>query len=124
MAAPKDFGVPSSVLHQLTVRYTGSAATPALAGMIVDWNGNIGTGQIMGVLVEDTSAGKDAGVVMAGIAEVLSNGVISVGQTVGTDGVGRGIVVSPGAQVLGRAMSGTTGPNQKFQVYITREGTN
>jgi hypothetical protein len=122
MAAPKDFGVPTNLLHQLTVIYISGLA--GQAGMLVDWQGNVGVGQIMGVLVEDTSTGKSAGVAMAGLVEVICGAAVAVGSPIGTDGAGRGIPVGAGAQIIGRAMSATTALGQKFQMYITREGTN
>jgi hypothetical protein len=122
MPAPKDFGVPTNVLHQLSVTYI--AAAPGQAGLLVDWQGSLGVGQIMGVLVEDTSAGKIAGVAMAGLVEVICGAPVAVGSPIGTDGVGRGIPVGAGVQIIGRAMSATTALGQKFQMYITREGTN
>jgi hypothetical protein len=55
---------------------------------------------------------------------VLSGAAVAVGALVGSDAAGKGITVAAGTQSIGRAMSATTAANQRFQVYITREGTN
>lgn len=120
MPAPRDFGVPTNILHQLTIRAAGNAPT----GSIIDWTGTIGvSGQPMGVIVDDAVAGRDVGVAMAGLIEVIAGAPIAVGQPIGGDGLGRGIPVGPPTQILGRAMSAAAA-GQRFQMYITREGTN
>jgi hypothetical protein len=56
--------------------------------------------------------------------EVLSGGAVAIGALVGSDATGKGITVAAGTQSIGRAMTATTAANQRFQIYITREGTN
>jgi Uncharacterized conserved protein (DUF2190) len=123
--APKDFGVPVNTLQQLSITY--ASATAALAGQLVWWDGQLATSPAvspMGLLVEDAAQNKTVVVAMAGLGEGLSGGAIAIGQAVGTDGTGKLVALGAGNHTIGRAMSATTAANQKFQVYITREGTN
>jgi hypothetical protein len=124
MPLAKDTGVPTHSLQNLSMTYLGAA--PALAGQLIGWDGllSIGTGPIRGPLLDDAVTNQVVSVGMAGLHEVISSSVVIVGSLIGSDNTGRGIVVGPGSQSIGRAISATTGANQKFQVYITREGTN
>lgn len=125
MAAPKDSGVPTNTLHQLSITY--ASATPALAGQLVWWDGQLATSSAvspMGILIEDATQNKTVVLAMAGLAEGLSGAAIAIGQPVGTDGTGKLIALGAGSHSIGRAMTAATASNQKFQVYITREGTN
>lgn len=127
MPAPKDQGVPVNVIQSLTMQYL--SATPAPAGSLVDYTGNLVTAvatPIYGVLREDAVQNRFVSVAVAGLVEVLCGGALAVGQAIGADAFGRGIPVSPGTQSIGRVVQGsaTTFQNQKAQVLITREGTN
>lgn len=125
MPAPKDFGVPTNVLHQLTV--TMATAGGGLLGQPVFWDGQIATASTvsaMGLLVEDATVNKPCGVAMAGLCEGLAGAAVAIGAAVGPDATGRLVPVAAGSHVLGRAVSAATAAGQKFQVYITREGTN
>jgi hypothetical protein len=124
MALARDTGVPTSVIHSLSITYNSAIA--ALAGQLIGWDGNPSTGvtPIMGVLQDDATQGKVVSVAMAGLTEVLSSAAVAIGAVVGSDATGKGATVAAGTQSIGRAMSAATAANQKFQVYITREGTN
>jgi hypothetical protein len=127
MPLARDTGVPTQVIQSLSIVY--QSATPALAGQLVDWTGNLTVSSvttapgIMGVLQDDATQGKTVSVAMAGLVEVLSGGPIAIGNLVTTDATGRGLFSGLNALLIGRAMSATTAANQKFQMYITREGT-
>lgn len=124
MPLAKDTGVPAQSLQSLSMTYLSPAA--ALAGQLVGWDGLLSTGatSIRGPLIDDAIQNQTVSVGMAGLHEVLSSGAVAIGALIGSDGTGRGIAVAAGVQSIGRAMSATTAPNQRFQVYITREGTN
>lgn len=128
MPAPKDQGVPVNVTQSLTMQYL--SATPAVAGQLVDYLGNlvvaIGTTPIYGVLREDAVQNRYVSVAVAGLVEVLSGGSITTGSAVGSDTTGRGIGVGAGNHSIGRVIPGSSasGAGQKVQVLITREGTN
>jgi hypothetical protein len=124
MPLARDTGVPTSVIHSLSITYNDP--TPALAGQLIGWDGNRPTGAtpIMGVLQDDATQGKVVSVAMAGLAEVLSGAAVAIGTTVGSDATGKGATVAGGTQSIGKSMSAATAANQKIQVYITREGTN
>jgi Uncharacterized conserved protein (DUF2190) len=124
MPLARDMGVPTQSLQNLSMTYL--SATPALAGQLVGWDGLVtaGGGPIRGILVDDAVQGQVVSVAMAGLAEGLSATAISIGAAVGSDVTGKCITVAPGNPSIGRAMTAATGPNQRFQVYITREGTN
>lgn len=124
MPLARDTGVPTQVIQSLSVVWQG--VTPALPGQFISWSGNpVATLiPIKGVLQDDAVQGRAVSVAMAGVVEVLSGGAIAVGSIVGSDASNRGVVVAPGDQSIGRAMSATTAAGQKFQMYITREGTN
>jgi hypothetical protein len=127
MPLARDTGVPTQVIQSLSIVY--QSATPALAGQLVDWAGNLvinpasGSPAIMGVLQDDATQGKTVSVAMAGVAEVISGGPIAIGNIIGTDVTGKGVFTGLNTLLIGRAMSATTAANQKFQMYITREGT-
>lgn len=122
MPLAKDTGVPTHSLQNLSRTYTGAA--PAVAGQLIGWDGNLATSTIMGVLLDDAVQNQTVSVGMAGLHECLSGTAVGIGSPIGVDGAGRGVPVAAGLQTIGRAMSATTNANQKFQIYITREGTN
>ena len=124
MPLAKDTGVSTHSLQNLSATYL--SLTAALAGQLVGWDRLLSTGAtpIKGVLLHDAVANQTVSIGMAGLHECLSGGAIAVGALVGSDANGRGITVAAGTQSIGRAMSATTAVNQKFQIYITREGTN
>jgi hypothetical protein len=128
MPAPKDQGVPVNVTQSLTMQYL--SATPAVAGQLVDYLGNLvvvnGTTPIYGVLRDDAAQNRYVSVAVAGLVEVLSGGALSAGQLVASDTTGKGIAAAVGQHSIGRVIQGSsaTGANQKVQVLITREGTN
>lgn len=122
MPLAKDTGVPTQSLQNLSRTYAGAA--PAVAGQLIGWDGNLATTTIMGVLLDDAVQNQTVSVGMAGLHECISGSAIGAGSPIGVDGFGRGVPVAAGLHVIGRAMTATTNVNQKFQVYITREGTN
>ena len=122
MPLAKDTGLPTQSLQSLSRTYTGVA--PAIAGQIIGWVGNLATATIMGVLLDDAVQNQTVSVGMAGLHECISGSGIGVGSPIGVDGFGRGVPVAAGFHTIGRAMTATTNANQKFQMYITREGTN
>jgi Uncharacterized conserved protein (DUF2190) len=124
MPLARDMGVPTQSLQSLSMTYLSPA--PAVAGTLVGWDGLVSTGAtpIRGVLIDDAIQNQTVSVGMAGVHEVLSAGAIAIGSLIGVDAFGRGLAVGVGSQTIGRAMSATNTGNQKFQMYITREGTN
>jgi hypothetical protein len=127
MPAPKDQGVPVNVIQSLTMQYL--SATPAVAGQLVDYTGNLATNPanpIYGVLREDAVQNRFVSVAVAGLVEVLTGGAIAASNALGVDATGRGVAVGSGSQSLGRVIPGSsaTAAGQKVQVLITREGTN
>jgi Uncharacterized conserved protein (DUF2190) len=128
MPAPKDQGVPVNVIQSLTMQYL--SATPAVAGQMVDYTGNLvtaaGTVPIYGVLRDDAVQNRYVSVAVAGLVEVLSGGAIAAGSAVASDATGKGVTAAVGQHSIGRVVPGSaaTAANQKIQVLITREGTN
>jgi Uncharacterized conserved protein (DUF2190) len=124
MPLARDTGVPTQSLQNLSMTYLSPAA--AIAGQLVGWDGLLcaGATPIRGVLIDDAIQNQTVSVGMSGLHEVLSGGAITIGSIIGSDGAGRGIAQGVGPQSIGRAMTATTAPNQKFQMYITREGAN
>lgn len=124
MPLARDTGVPTQSLQSLSMIYLGVAA--ALAGQLVGWDGLLSTGAtpIRGALIDDAVQNQTVSVGMAGLYEVLSGAAVAIGALVGADATGKGVTVAAGTQSIGRAMTATTAANQRFQVYITREGTN
>jgi hypothetical protein len=127
MPAPKDQGVPVNVIQSLTMQYL--SATPAVAGQLVDYAGNLVISTavpIFGVLREDAVQNRYVSVAVAGVVEILSGAALAAGNAIGADTAGRGSNLGPGNQTIGRVIPGSsaTGANQKVQVLITREGTN
>jgi hypothetical protein len=122
MPLAKDTGVATQSLQNLSRTYIGVA--PAVAGQLIGWDGNLASTTIMGPLLDDAVTGQTVSVGMAGLHECISGSAVGIGSVIGVDGSGRGVPVAPGFHVIGRAMSATTAANQKFQMYITREGTN
>jgi hypothetical protein len=127
MPAPKDQGVPVNVTQSLTMQYL--SATPAVAGQLVDYTGNLvvsAATPIYGVLREDAVQNRYVSVAVAGLVEILSGATVSAGNAIGSDATGKGIFVAAGNHSIGRVIPGSsaTGANQKVQVLITREGTN
>jgi hypothetical protein len=125
MPLAKDTGISTHSLQNLSATY--SSPTPALAGQLVGWDGLLSAGAtpIKGVLLDDAVQNQTVSIGMSGLHEVLSGGAVPInGALIGSDATGKGIVVAAGTQSIGRAMSTTTAANQRFQVYITREGTN
>lgn len=126
MPLPRNLGLPTNVSLSLTMTYNG--LTPALAGQFIGWDGQLviapGT-SIAGVLREDATTGKNVSVAMSGLVEVLSGGAVAVGNAIGADIAGKGAVAAAGAQIFGRVFQGSpiTAANQRFQMFITREGT-
>jgi hypothetical protein len=124
MPLAKDTGVATHSLQSLSMTYLSPAA--ALAGQLVGWDGLLSTGAtpIRGPLIDDAIQNQTVSIGMAGMHEVLSGGAVAIGALVGSDATGKGITVAAGTQSIGRAMTATTAANQRFQIYITREGTN
>lgn len=124
MPLAKDTGVPTQSLQNLSMTYLSPAA--ATAGQLVGWDGLLSTGAtpIRGPLLGDAIQNQTASVGMSGLHEVLSGAAVAIGALVGSDATGKGVTVGAGVQSIGRAMTATITANQKFQVYITREGTN
>jgi Uncharacterized conserved protein (DUF2190) len=124
MPAPRDQGLPVNVTQSLSITYNGAA--PAVAGQLVDFNGQLVTGNalpVFGVLREDASPGRTVSVAVAGLCEVLAGGVFSVpGSIVCSDASGRGQAGGAGTYIFGRNLSNATAVGQKIQVFITREG--
>jgi Uncharacterized conserved protein (DUF2190) len=124
MPLARDTGVPAQSLQNLSMTYL--SATAALPGQLVGWDGLLSTGAapIRGPLLDDAAQNQTVSVGMSGLHEILSGAAVAVGSLIGSDATGKGIVVAAGTQSIGRAMTATTAANQRFQVYITREGTN
>ncbi|MGL4619156.1 MAG: DUF2190 family protein [Chroococcidiopsis sp.] len=124
MPLARDTGVPTHSLQNLSMTY--ASPTSALVGQLVGWDGLLSTGAtpVKGVLLDDAVQNQTVSIGMAGLHECLSGAAVAVGALIGSDGTGRGITVGAGVQSIGRAMTATTAANQKFQLYITREGTN
>jgi hypothetical protein len=125
MPLARDTGVSTQSIQNLSMTYL--SPTAALAGQLVGWDGLLTSSAatpIRGVLIDDAVQNQTVSVGMSGLHECLSGGAVSIGAPVGTDVTGKGVAVGAGAQSIGRAMTATTAANQKFQIYITREGTN
>ena len=124
MPLARDTGVPTQSLQRLSAIY--ASGIPSLAGQLIGWDNLPSTGgtPIKGALVDDAALGQTVSVEMSGLVEVLSGAAVAIGALVGSDGIGKGVTVVAGTQSIGRAMTATTAANQRFQVYITREGTN
>jgi hypothetical protein len=124
MPVAKDTGVSTHSLQNLSMTYL--SPTAALAGQLVGWDGLLSTGAtpIRGPLIDDAIQNQTVSIGMSGLHEVLSGAAVAIGAFVGSDATGKGVTVAAGTQSIGRAMTATTAANQRFQVYITREGTN
>lgn len=125
MPLAKDTGYPVKSLQNLPVTYTSVA--PASAGQLVGWDGALvvaAATPIQGVLMDDAAQNQTVSVGMVGLFECIAGGAITAGALIGADASGRGIAVGAGTQSIGRARTATTAAGQKFQLFITREGTN
>ena len=71
---------------------------------------------VLGVAMTDAAAGKAVEVLMIGTQDMPSGGAISVGDEVSSDAQGR--AVAGGAMPFGRALTATTGPDQRVEVLI------
>jgi hypothetical protein len=125
VAAPRDNDLAVYVTHRHTITY--ASATSALAGQPVDFARNLITTNntpVFGILESDATQNKDVAIALQGICQGLSGGAIAVGNAIGCDGTGRLVAVAAGVVSIGRALTATTLAGQKFQLLITREGTN
>jgi hypothetical protein len=125
MPAPLPAPLLNHILQRLSVPFAG--ATPALAGVAIDYNGTVHTAtnvQPFGILDSDVAVGGTASVVTAGACEAKSGGAISAGALLVNDGTGRFVATTAGSgvRVVGRALSAATAANQAFRMLITKEG--
>jgi Uncharacterized conserved protein (DUF2190) len=125
VAAPRDNDLAVYVTHRQTVTY--ASITTAGTGQPVDFNRALVVANnvpVFGVLEQDAVQGRDVSIAIQGICQGISGGAIAPGQAIGCDGTGRFVAVAAGAVCFGRALSTATAAGQKFQMLITREGTN
>jgi Uncharacterized conserved protein (DUF2190) len=125
MPAPRDQGVLVNVTQSLSITYL--SATAAVAGQLVDYAGNLAVSAatpVYGVLRDDATQNRVVSIVTDGLVEVLSGGAVAIGNAICADATGRGAATGAGNQCLGRAVSAASAAGQRFQMLITREGTN
>lgn len=125
MPQAQNTGVPSKTTLALTTTYTSSGA--GVTGKLITYAGALGsagTSVIYGVLQQDCVQNDTVSVAVGGLVEVLSGAAVAVGAAVVSDSAGRGVTATAGDKIFGRAVSAAAAANQKFQVLITREGTN
>ncbi len=123
MPAPKDRTMPVHTYHRKSIKYAGTVA--AVAGTAIAFNLQTvpnSTTPIFGILESDANPQDDVTIAIAGETEMLTGGAIAVGGFIGSDTLGRAIVVSAGSQSIGRALTTATAAGQRVQVLITREG--
>jgi hypothetical protein len=76
--------------------------------------------QVDGVLYNKPKSGRAACVVVAGVAKVISGGVVAMGAEVATDSGGLAVAAASGGlqTVAGRALSASTGANTVISVLL------
>lgn len=124
MPAPRDNDLPVLTYHRHTITY--AAVNPAFAGTPIGFDRVpvLSAGlSVFGVLESDAVIGQDVTIAVAGICQMISGGVIAVGNSITIDGTSRAIAGAVGNHLFGRALSAATAAGQKIQVLITREGT-
>lgn len=124
MPLAREANLPGYNILRLTVAYNGVA--DAAMNTPIDYQGVPailpGT-PVYGLAEFDVAPGKDLTIIVAGITQSISGGIIAKGDPIAFDATSRAIPAIVGSNVFGRALTATTDAGQRFQVLITREGT-
>jgi hypothetical protein len=122
MPLARETGFPTNVLHQqtFTILETLPAGTAISFDLQVADEGDV---PVLGVLENDSIAGKPASVILGGVCQMTAAEPISRGSAIVPSGSGQARLFQLNASenIFGRALT-TAAAEQKIQILITREG--